>query len=273
MALINCENCGKEISDKAKVCPQCGNTICLEVVEKTICEECQAEIPSGSDVCTNCGCPVPMKDIDVDEVPQKVEIASVNLPKMKKTSKKLIIIAVIALVAVLCAGILIKKNHDKKVKAEYSAALEEITYTMLTGAADAEEAANLIKSVWYNTIYEKSDITTDRYTKTDGGKGSFYSDFNTALMVLFLDEDFISLTSDIETNQETVSNMMKELKNPPKDYEDAYEALKEYYDAYLTLTNIAVDPSGSLQTYSESFSEADAAVLNCYNTMELYIGE
>ena len=27
MALIKCNECGKEISDKAKVCPNCGNPI------------------------------------------------------------------------------------------------------------------------------------------------------------------------------------------------------------------------------------------------------
>lgn len=35
---------------------------------------------------------------------------------------------------------------------------------MLDGAAKAENAGNLIKSVWYNAIYEERDTETDKYT-------------------------------------------------------------------------------------------------------------
>ena len=65
--------------------------------------------------------------------------------------------------------------------------------------------------------------------------------------------------------------MMKDLKNPPEEHQEAYEALKEYYDAYLELTNLATDPTGSLQTFSEAFNAADTEVVNCLNAMELYI--
>lgn len=34
MALINCSECGKEVSDKAAACPHCGNPIATEKIEK-----------------------------------------------------------------------------------------------------------------------------------------------------------------------------------------------------------------------------------------------
>ena len=37
MALINCRNCGKPISDRAKFCPHCGAAICA----KPECQEQQ----------------------------------------------------------------------------------------------------------------------------------------------------------------------------------------------------------------------------------------
>ena len=58
---------------------------------------------------------------------------------------------------------------------------------MLSGASDAESSANLIKQVWYNSIYEKQDDETDKYTKPDG---YFVSDFNDALGNLYSDESF-----------------------------------------------------------------------------------
>ena len=53
MALIKCSECGKEISDKAKVCPHCGfeNRI-------TFCPECNKKLSSNVSVCPHCGCPI-----------------------------------------------------------------------------------------------------------------------------------------------------------------------------------------------------------------------
>ena len=36
MALINCSECGKEVSDKAKSCPNCGSPICEEFEESKV---------------------------------------------------------------------------------------------------------------------------------------------------------------------------------------------------------------------------------------------
>ncbi len=56
----------------------------------------------------------------------------------------------------------------------------------------------------------------------------------------------------IGTTKETVNSLMKELKNPPEEYKDAYDSISKLYDAYISLTNLATDPSGSLQTYSQN---------------------
>lgn len=50
MALIKCNECGKEISDKAKICPHCGFENNL-----IICPECKKEIKNNVNTCPNCG--------------------------------------------------------------------------------------------------------------------------------------------------------------------------------------------------------------------------
>ena len=67
--------------------------------------------------------------------------------------------------------------------------------------------------------------------------------------------------------------MMKKLKNPPDEYKDAYYAVSDLYDAYISLTNCATDPSGRLQTYSGTFNDADTNTLNAYKAMELYLDD
>lgn len=273
MAMIICPNCGQQISDKAKKCVHCGTVLIQE--ERKVCTECGAEIEAGATECPNCGCPVEqMEKQKKDEQPQKVEVTGV-----KVTRKVRLIICI--LVALLVAGgattFGVTQYQKQKAAEEYAQRVEEYsdnlelaTYTMLSGASDAENSGNLIKQVWYNSIYEKQDDKTDKYTKR---KGDFVSDFNEALRNLFADSDFSSQISSIEDNQETVNELMKKLKNPPDEYKDAYDAISELYDAYISLTNCATNPSGSLQTYSSSFNDADTNTLNAYNAMKLYLDD
>lgn len=276
MALISCSNCGKDVSDKAKVCPNCGCQLIEEIVtEETsiICEDCGSKIPHEADTCPKCGCPVSLEKENLDEsTPQKVEIASVNLPIVKRSAKKYIIITIILILFIgisVVVGSIIKSNQAAKISADYSENLEYATTMMLTGASEAESAGNLIKSVWYNTIYEKEDSKTDKYTHRN--KYSFNDDFNDSLAALFSDSDFKSTISSIKNNQDDVAYLMKSLQNPPEEYEEAYETIKEFYNAYLNLTGLVIDPSGSLQTFSNNFNNADTETVNCYKAMKLYI--
>ncbi|MBO5145320.1 MAG: NINE protein [Lachnospiraceae bacterium] len=54
MALFNCPECGKEISDMAAACPHCG----APVQTKKYCKFCGAQIDSSCIACTVCGKPV-----------------------------------------------------------------------------------------------------------------------------------------------------------------------------------------------------------------------
>ena len=56
MAMVKCENCGRDISDRAKKCPKCGQK--RNLVPTTPCIECGAPVPEGANECPNCGCPV-----------------------------------------------------------------------------------------------------------------------------------------------------------------------------------------------------------------------
>lgn len=50
MAMINCSECGKEISDKAASCPNCG-----AIVKKKFCQHCGEAIDNDCVVCPKCG--------------------------------------------------------------------------------------------------------------------------------------------------------------------------------------------------------------------------
>ena len=275
MAMTTCPNCGEQISDKAKKCVLCGTVLVPE--EKKYCSDCGAELEEGMDICPKCGCPIE-NIIETEKTPQQVEVTGV---KITKKSKKIIVIATIAVLAAAIITAIGVQTHKKNVAAkavaeaqkqseEYGTNLNMAAYSMLSGASDAETCGNLIKQVWYNAIYKESDSTTNKYTKPDG---YFVSDFNDALQNLFSDSSFSGQIADINSNKDTVNSLMKKLKNPPEEYKDAYESLSKLYDAYISLTNLVTDPTGSLQTYSQNFNDADNETLNCYNALKMYLEE
>ena len=239
MALIICPECGKSVSDKATVCPECG----YPLVEKEYSEE---------------------------NTPQQVELVAVTAPKAKKAV--IIVLTVIILIVLAAAAFLgyktVKEKRDKEAAiAQFKTSFETVTYLMLSGGIEAEDACNLINQVWYNAIYEESDSKTDKYVKSNG----HYNDFNTALGLLFEDDTFVAKQFAIKENQESVDAEMKLLKNPPEEYAEEYEAINDLYDEYINMTNLAINPTGSLTSYSSSFHEADTNFLNCYNKVNRYL--
>lgn len=248
MGLITCPKCGETISEKATVCPHCKFNLSQQNL--IMCEECGREYEIKSSACPNCGCPN----------------STIKQKKQKKKNKGIIISAVvIALIAISVFGFSISQRTKE---AEYYSNMEYVSYTMLDGAAKAENAGNLIKSVWYNAIYEERDTETDKYTMKNG---KFVDDFNDALSNLFADENFVNSISEIELNQSEVTGLMKKLKNPPKKYEEAYAVLKTYYDNYIKMTKSVISPTGSLQTFSEDFNTYDTDTANSFEKMKLYL--
>ncbi len=235
MALIKCKECGKEVSDKAEACPKCG-------------------------------CPIAKKKATED-------VQKVRVVKERKSHKKLFIGLAIAAVVISIIGagclLILKRVHEAKVY-KYQTNLSDITYKMIDGAAKAESMCNLTRSVWYNTIFKESDKQTDKFTKTNG---KFNNDFNDSLTTLFLDTDYLSDKIFVESNQEEVKDIMKEMKNPPKEYEDAYDDLSSFYDAYLDFTNLALNPSGNYNSFSDKFSELDSETIKLYDRVKSYLDE
>ena len=230
MALIQCPECGKEISDKVKACPFCGYPM---------------EEDAGA--------------------PQPVAVTSISIQSDPAKRKKLItgVIAAVVVIIIAIAGFFAMQSSK--------AANERANY--ISGGAQAEDVCNLTKSVWYNSIFEEYDLETNKYTRKNNGAGSFYDDFNDALTVLFTDKDMVSQISSIKENKTLVDSLMKDLQNPPEDLKNVYDLALEAYDSYTSLTDLAVSPSGNLQSYANEFSESDSALASAVKKLSSQIPE
>ena len=292
MALINCPSCGKEVSDKASACPQCGfrllksETDSAPEVRKNICKDCGNELSEGVDICPNCGRPVHISDEEVKEIksPQQAEPTKTNIHLFKKKSFWISIFGCIILISGIILGASIYHNKQEEKRQEeyakqqeekrqeeyvkaYNGNMKKALSLMLSGTAKAEKAGNLIVGVWHDAIYEENyNAETAKYLTGT-------SDFNEALNNLFSDEDFQKQIDDIKENQNSVDNVMKKLNNPPDEYRDAYDSLCEYYETYVEFTNLVINPTGSYNSYKSDFNNADSETIIIYKKTQILLGE
>lgn len=90
---------------------------------------------------------------------------------------------VVSVVAVIIVGLFVgMKIYKEKVSTKYRESIETVSAKMVAGSAIAEDACNLTRSDWDNTIFKKNDSSTNKYTRQNNGTGDFYADFNDAIV-------------------------------------------------------------------------------------------
>ncbi len=160
-------------------------------------------------------------------------------------------------------------EEEEKRASQYGSDLEDVLDLMLWGAVVAEDCANLMQSVWHNCIYEIRDAKTDPYTLNSAGV--FFPDFDDALDKLFEDTAFEADVDEIIANQAEVTARIRDLKNPPEVWRDAYTDLLLYYDSYYDFTELVVSTNCSLNEFKELFREYDNEAVKRYQKMKLYL--
>ena len=210
MPLINCPECGQQISDRAEKCIHCGHI--MKVVPKKLCEDCGTEIPEGATECPHCGCPI-KPESDTKPVPIYIRTKEPVYKKIyDKIGKKGIAICLAVIVVTVGGGVGASQAIAKKKAADAAAEAAQISedyktnysyaaLAMSTGAATAESCGNQIKNVWNNAIFKDYDSSTDKYTRPQG----YFVDFNDALSNLFSDSSFSSDISSVKSSKEHVT--------------------------------------------------------------------
>lgn len=241
MAFDTCPNCGQPTGENTKFCANCGAK--LDTGYPTdVNASTQGTILNGS------------------EYRSETAVAV----KEKRTKKPLIVLAVI-LALFIAVGALFFFSYQKQT---YKTNMRSVLVEISNGAIKAEKIGNLVVSVWYNSIWQVSDDTTDQFTKTNG---RFNDNFNTSLDRLYENADFNNSLNDLRDNQKIVLNYMQKLNNPPKEYEEAYNQLKTIYQDYLIFTQMVISPSGSYATYSDTLKDTDSKLANEVQTVLIYL--
>lgn len=243
MALVRCPNCGSMISDKASVCPKCGSHTGFEHNLIT-CPECGEQYSIDLGVCPNCGCPseAEVKD-DYNKDSYTAIDNSEKFPEKKKSKIGLIIAVVVVIGLSIFAAFRMKASKIRS----YEDKVVEAIDLMNESAYDAALLRDLTVNVWNNAIWNVRDLETDKYVYING---RFVSDFNDALYNLTTSTSFKNKVNKITSDREKLAEIVASLK-PPKGYEQIHESFTNFYYEYKQITNYAIEPSGSLNSYAE----------------------
>lgn len=181
-----------------------------------------------------------------------------------------IVLAVVAVTALAAMCIFAVKDAQQRKAAAYQGELVQLAERIQEYAVDAYEVAATEESVWRNSIYQQQDESTDPYTMEDG---VFLEDFNDALGNLYNDSVFATRLASVQTNQGSAAGSMSGLKDAPEGYEDVYQALKEQYDTYIKLTNLALNNVGyTYEEFNRELGELVRELNTCYLTIATYVG-
>lgn len=181
-----------------------------------------------------------------------------------------IVLAVVAVTALAAMCIFAVKDAQQRKAAAYQGELVQLAERIQEYAVDAYEVAAAEESVWRNSIYQQQDESTDPYTMENG---VFLEDFDDALGNLYNDSVFAARLASVQTNRGSAAGSMSGLKDAPEGYEDVYQALKEQYDAYIKLTNLALNNGGyTYEEFTRELGELVRELNTCYLTIATYVG-
>lgn len=224
------------------------------MTDTAYCKKCGTMIPEAAVVCPKCG------ELQVD----------INSWKQEKRKKRLAVegIVVVSLIVLIFFLRYVTDVHEKK---KYKENYETIYNVMADKAGEAEDVCVLIHDVWYNSIFEVDDVTTDNYTKSS--YGWFNDDFNESLNNLMTDSKYTDKANDLKSSKTKIDSMMSDMSNPPNEYKEAYYALYDFYTAYCDMIDLAVNPSGSLTDYTDSYRKKDDELAETYKKASRYLND
>ena len=127
MAMIQCSECNKEISDKAPACIGCG----CPIEHKEKCKDCGCELDGLEKLCQNCGCPV---DFFTDTIVNKDFEKRINL--------------------YLCNGYKMITQSDNHVELSKQSIFKYIFFTLIFPIIAGVFGYN----IWWGSMYKNSDI-------------------------------------------------------------------------------------------------------------------
>ena len=253
-----CAKCGALLESKQEFCTKCGTA--KNALGKRVCSKCGVELQDEQDFCHKCGQKV---GVELDNsLGNAINKFNENVSKKKQKTKRKPIIIAIVLVVCLIVGIvaanMIAEKKAKEAKQEYIRNVRKYLELSLDVGVNLEDIADTVQKYWYEHIWD------DKHG----------SDINDAVAYAMIAKS--SEIAQAKADKETLNSLYSKIKNIPDNIadEDMYEikelrdAVKDLHNIYTDFYELATDPTGSYDSYSENNKELTKEYLSCYNALE-----
>ena len=238
-----------------KKCPKCGAERKQEddITASTECPSCGVVYAKYEKILKQHKVPQDGSSSKDYYTPKTVEM-NLNHPN-KKPKKKLvnpiIVVSVILALAIsfICYKFYLsieKRNADKA----FSALIVSISGKMIKLAIDSENVVDEINKAWREAIFSEHRE----------------HDFNDAIKEIRLKR-----ADDITSIKNLSNDISEEIKKmvPPGGKEKDFQRLKELYLLFNKYADMAISPSGSLQTYSQQNNQLSTEIKSAIKELEM----
>lgn len=252
MALINCPECNKEISDRVTSWPHCGYPMCENSNE------------------------------------QKIQLETKNLST--KNTKKIFIFVAVIILGIIIFKVLnneIKNSNDYKSAVilfddkKYNEA--EIAFLKLGSYKDSVEKVKESKDAYTNMYVENFEFVAAKIyletllaelkcayiseTWSNAINSRAKKDFSNEIAKLITEWDEKGLIQEATESKEMIDIQMKSIQNPVPEYEEAYTLLLDMYGLYIQIYKQSLEPTGSLLTYNSTLKNMYSDFDKVYNQL------
>ncbi|MDR1003368.1 MAG: zinc ribbon domain-containing protein [Oscillospiraceae bacterium] len=265
-----CSKCGASLSEQQEFCHLCG-TRKDAAKSANICQKCGAQLKPERKFCPECGQAV--KSSPLTSIIDKIKSIALDILSNKK--KRNIAISVAALVIVLSVVGGIVTNSLLEAKAEREA--QEAAEAAAKAAAQAEETyverANLFAEKVINAGVVIEDVvdTIQQYWRENIYDDKHGADINAAIGKAKSDKSEEIANSGISKAE--IDAIFSFVENVPEEVGEENRlglicyAVNDLYSVYCDFYDMAVDPSGSYNSYSVSNSETTGKFVDKYQAL------
>ncbi|WP_339148358.1 hypothetical protein [Sutcliffiella sp. BMC8] len=190
---------------------------------------------------------------------------------MKRISRGLVSICLLVLVA--CTN----QNTE-----EYKSNLQSVAEEMLNNTTKAETILSEYSNVWKFSIDSGTAIgVNDMATKTGldeeiirehfeiNSIGNVSGDFSSNVNSLKSYYKAIGKLDEIEATSKEIKSKINELNNPPEEYEKVYDEVLEMFTYSEEYIEMALNPTGSLQSFNDDKHRLTKEISSKFNRMEV----
>lgn len=226
-------------------CPKCGYV--HQVGDQTSMEAC----PKCGIVYAKYEKILEQKRAKAQEIPPTQTATNPQPPatKGKTLINPMLVISVVAALVLSFAGYnLFQRIQTQRANKEFSIMVDSVSLSLIMLAADAEKLVNEIQGTWHDAIFNQR------------------RNFNSALAGLR--EQRSNEIQDLKYKTAEIASKLKRM-NPPSAKEADYKRLKELYLTINQYAEMALYPTGSLQSYAEQNNKLNIQVRSAIRELEL----